>query len=89
MEKPLGLVFKMNLNEMSPLHCVLYSINFLNKSRLPKHIEENLSNDFDACLLYSKKIIKGKLPDFLHNKFIFCEDKEILKNYLNFIKKHE
>lgn len=78
----------MNLDEMTPLHSVLYSINFLNKKRLSRCLEENLSNDFDACLLYAKKIIKGKLPDFLHNKMLLlCEDQQILKDYLSFISK--
>jgi len=52
--------------------------------RIPK-LEPIISKDVFYSYLYAKDIIKGRLPDFMHNQMIL-ENNEYTKYYIEFIK---
>lgn len=64
-----------------PYYAVLHAINFI-EGRLPEEVEACLGDDPEACLLYAKKVMKGKLPDHLHNKMVLLGGSEA-KEYLD------
>ena len=48
---------------------VLRAINILGR-RLADREEALLGSDPEACYLYSVHVLKGRLPDHLHNKMV-------------------
>ena len=64
---------------VNPLYIVMRALNF--GERLSKKDEANLGSDPRACLLYARLVLKGRLPDHLHNRMILgiWEDKDDLQ----------
>jgi len=60
-----------------------------NKARKPggktPELEPAISQDAEYSYWYSTDVIKGRLPDFMHNRMIFSND-EYAKHYLEYIK---
>jgi len=52
--------------------------------RIPK-LEPIISKDVFYSYLYARYVIKGKLPDFMHNQMIL-NNNEYAKQYIKFIK---
>lgn len=68
-------------------YLVLRALNF--DERLSKKQEESLGTDPFACLMYARMVLKGRLPDYLHNRMILGtwydgEDQKSVKEYLEF-----
>lgn len=54
--------------QLNPYYLVLHAINF--NKKLNKRDEARLASYPVACLLYARTILKGRLPDYLHNKMV-------------------
>jgi len=52
--------------------------------RIPE-LEPTISQDAQYSYYYATDIIKGRLPDFMHNQMIL-ENNEYTKEYVEFIK---
>ena len=69
----------------NPYYLVLRALNLGHK--LTKKEEERISGRPDLCLLYARKVLKGRLPDHLHNRMVLEvwadeNDQEAAKTYL-------
>lgn len=73
-----------------PYYAVLHAINFI-EGRLPEQAERFLGSDPEACLVYAMMVMKGRLPDSLHNQLVlgkWDEDQmRFVKEYLEYVGK--
>lgn len=66
-----------------PYYAFLYAMNILKGSRLPPKLEELFATDPESAYKYAKHIIKGRLPDFVHNALIINSfEKNEMKQYV-------
>lgn len=70
-----------------PYYAFLYAMNIL-KDRLPAKLEELFASDPESAYKYAKYVIKGRLPDFVHNALIINsfeknEMKQFVSKYLS------
>lgn len=68
-----------------PYHLVLRVLNF--GISLSERDEACLGDDPGACLMYARKVLKGRLPDHLHNRMVLGvwedeADREAVRAYL-------
>jgi hypothetical protein len=69
-----------------PYYAFLYAKNII-KRRLPPNLEEIFAQDAQSAYLYAKFVMKGPLPDFVHNGLLLNsfeknESKQFLSMYL-------
>lgn len=71
--------------QLNPHYLVLHALNF--EKKLSSKDEARLASDATCMLLYARKILKARLPDYLHNKMVLevwedDADKQAQQEYL-------
>lgn len=66
-----------------PYYAFLYALNILG-GRLPPHLEEIFIDDPESAYNYARLVIKGRLPDVVHNALIIQSfEKNDMKQYVS------